>query len=177
MTPAPAVVTLRAWRFVSHEADTVTINLETSAGFYVRSLAHDLGAALSCGAHLAALRRTGSGAFTIDEAVPLPSADAPASALRPHLRPLDGLLPDWPAAVVTARGADCVAHGALVGPDDCADWPGFDAASPASAATGPAASPTVRLVDAAGRLLALGAWKDGRLHPSVVLRSGSGLEL
>jgi tRNA pseudouridine55 synthase len=201
VTPAPAVVTLRDWRLVGHDGDTVTIDLETSAGFYVRSLAHDLGAALGCGAHLAALRRTGSGAFRLDDAVPLPPADAPASALASHLRPMDALLGDWPAAVVTASGADRVAHGALVGPDMCTVWPasagpgfaepGFGAASPPASAASPprdAASPprdassrivgpSVRLLDAAGRLLALGAWRDGRLHPSVVLRSGSGLEL
>jgi tRNA pseudouridine55 synthase len=176
VTPPAAVVTLRAWRLVSHEDHTVTVDLETSAGFYVRSLAHDVGAALGCGAHLAALRRTGSGAFALDEAVPLPPADAPPAALLAHLRPLDGLLPNWPAAVVSARGAERVGHGALLGPDECTNWltPGGPAGSAAAEVE---ATPCVRLMDTAGRLLALGTWRDGRLHPSVVLRSGSGLEL
>jgi tRNA pseudouridine55 synthase len=169
VTPPPAIVTLRAWRLVGHDADLVTVDLETSAGFYVRSLAHDLGAALGCGAHLGALRRTGSGAFTLGDAVPLPSADAPATSLLPHLRPLDTLLPDWPQAVVTARGADRVAHGALVGPGDCTAFP--------AAGGDPGSGPAVRLVDAAGHLLALGTWRDAEgLHPSVVLRADPAIE-
>jgi tRNA pseudouridine55 synthase len=183
VTPAPAVVTLKAWTLVALEGDTATIDLHTSAGFYVRSLAHDVGAALGCGGHLAALRRTGSGRFTIDEAVPLPAPDAPAAALTVALQPIDALLPDWPVAVVTAAGADRVRHGALIGPDACTVWPAFaglGSDEPAFGAASPALAvgrgdqplhrqPTVRLVDEAGRLLALAVWRDGLLHPSVVL--------
>lgn len=182
VTPPPAIVTLRAWTLVALDGETVTLDLETSAGFYVRSLAHDLGAALGCGAHLAALRRTASGAFTLADAVPLPASEAPASALAASLRPLDGLLPEWPAAVVTAAGADRVRHGALLGPDACTVWPAFagrafaepgyggqahDVGQAPDTSRAPAVS--VRLVDASGRLLALGAWRGGLLHPSVVL--------
>jgi tRNA pseudouridine55 synthase len=172
VTPAPAIVTLRAWTLVALDGDTLTLDLETSAGFYVRSLAHDLGAALGCGAHLAALRRTASGAFTLADAVPLPPSEAPASALSASLRPLDGLLPDWPAAVVTAAGADRVRHGALLGPDACTAYPAIpapDAGAADAAGTAGAPAVSVRLVDASGHLLALGAWRGGLLHPSVVL--------
>ena len=184
VAPAPAMVTLRAWTLVALEGDTATIDLHTSAGYYVRSLAHDVGAALGCGGHLAALQRTASGRFTIEEAVPLPAPDAPAAALTVALQPLDALLPDWPAAVVTAAGAGRVSHGALIGPDACAVWPalaGDDVTSSGFGAAGPDSKndaagdqplhrqPTVRLVDEAGRLLALAVWRDGLLHPSVVL--------
>jgi len=168
VAPPPAIVTLRSWRFVAHDGDTVTVDLETSAGFYVRSLAHDVGAAIGCGAHLASLRRTGSGPFSIADAVPLPPADAPESALRDHLRPLDALLPDWPAAVLAARGVERVGHGALLGPDDCTIFP----AAPAD----PPPGPSIRLLDGAGRLLALAAFRAGRLHPSVVLRPDPEIE-
>ena len=40
-------------------------------GTYVRSLAHDIGCKLNCGGHLAELRRTRSGTFSVDQAVPL----------------------------------------------------------------------------------------------------------
>ncbi len=49
----------------------VDVDVECSAGTYVRTLAHDLGAVLGCGAHLAALRRTRVGRFTIEQAVTL----------------------------------------------------------------------------------------------------------
>ena len=174
VTPAPALVTLKAWTLVALGGDTATIDLHTSAGFYVRSLAHDVGAALGCGGHLAGLRRTGSGAFMIEDAVPLPAPDAAAAELLLAMRPMEALLPDWPAAVVTAAGAERVSHGVLIGPDACTLWP--DPATPG--APSPAAArddqplqrpPTVRLLDEAGRLLALATWRDGRLHPSVVL--------
>jgi tRNA pseudouridine55 synthase len=174
--PAPVPVTLKAWTLIALDGDVATIDLHTSAGFYVRSLAHDVGAALGCGGHLVALRRTGSGAFTLEGAVPLPPPDAAAASLTPALRSLDTLLPDWPEAVVTAAGAERVVHGARIGPDACTVWP--DAVSPNAASPAPAAGrgdqplhqqPTVRLVDEAGRLLALAVWRDGFLHPSVVL--------
>ena len=175
------MVTLKAWTLVALEGDTATIDLHTSAGFYVRSLAHDVGAALGCGGHLAALRRTGQRPLhDRRRRCRCRAPDAPAAALTAALQPLDALLPDWPAAVVTAAGAERVSHGALIGPDACAVWP--DAASttrPAGlGAAGPDADdgdqplhrqPTVRLVDEAGRLLALAVWRDGLLHPSVVL--------
>lgn len=47
------------------------VDVECSAGTYVRTLAHDVGAALGCGAHLAELRRTRVGRFTIDQAATL----------------------------------------------------------------------------------------------------------
>jgi tRNA pseudouridine55 synthase len=174
VAPAPTLVTLKAWTLVAIEGDTATIDLHTSAGFYVRSLAHDVGVALGCGGHLAALRRTASGVFTLEGAVPLPPPDADAASLTSALRSLDTLLPGWPAAVVTAAGAERVGHGALIGPDACSVWP--DATSPGAASLAPTRGdqplqrpPTVRLVDESGRLLALAVWRDGRLHPSVVL--------
>ncbi|MEO5819353.1 MAG: tRNA pseudouridine(55) synthase TruB [Vicinamibacteraceae bacterium] len=174
--PAPALVTLKAWTLVAVEGDTATIDLHTSAGFYVRSLAHDVGAALGCGGHLAALRRTGSGRFTIEEAVPLPAPDAPATSLTVALRSIDALLPEWPAAVVTAAGAERVSHGSLIGQDVCTVWPDAASTSGSSVAVAPDRGdqplqrpPTVKLLDETGRLLALAVWRDGRLHPSVVL--------
>ena len=45
--------------------------MDCSKGFYVRTYAHDLGQKLGCGAHLSALRRTRSGRFTLERAVPV----------------------------------------------------------------------------------------------------------
>ena len=47
----------------------ISLDLTVSRGTYVRTLAHDLGDALGCGAHLAALRRVGSGPFGVEEAL------------------------------------------------------------------------------------------------------------
>jgi tRNA pseudouridine55 synthase len=49
----------------------VDFTVNCSKGFYVRTYAHDIGADLGCGGHLSALRRTRSGKFTLDRAVPV----------------------------------------------------------------------------------------------------------
>jgi len=53
------------------EVDEVAFRIRCSAGTYVRSFAHDLGAKLGCGAHLSNLRRLASGEFHLDRAVQL----------------------------------------------------------------------------------------------------------
>ncbi|MBI4200405.1 MAG: tRNA pseudouridine(55) synthase TruB [Chloroflexi bacterium] len=68
--PARKVQVLRL-ELVGWRPPSLELNLECSRGFYVRSLAHDLGQRLGCGAHLSALRRTRTGPFTIEQAVPL----------------------------------------------------------------------------------------------------------
>jgi tRNA pseudouridine55 synthase len=50
------------------DGPTAELRIECSAGTYVRSIAHDLGIALGCGAHLQSLRRTASGEFTLTQA-------------------------------------------------------------------------------------------------------------
>ena len=59
-----------------------------SKGTYIRTLCHDIGAALGCGAAMAALRRTMAAGFTIDEAVTLDTVQEQREAL---LRPIDSL--------------------------------------------------------------------------------------
>ena len=162
VAPAAVAVTLKDWTLVGVDGDTAVVDLHTSAGFYVRSLAHDVGVTIGCGAHLAALRRTASGRFTLDQAVPLPAADAPPEAVRPALRPMADVLDAWPAAIVTGAGAARVGHGAFIGPDTCTTWPSFPGAEAPD-------GPSVRILDADGRLLALAAWRGGLLHPAVVL--------
>jgi tRNA pseudouridine55 synthase len=69
----------------------IDMHVECSKGTYIRTLAADLGEALGCGAHLAALRRTRSGPFTLAESVPLQELigdRSPAETLarvQPHL--------------------------------------------------------------------------------------------
>ena len=89
------------------------IDVYCSSGTYVRSLAHDLGEALGCGAHLVGLRRTKSGRFTLRDAVPL-------RKLREHfengtwyqlLIPAAEALSDWPAVELTSDQMEAVRHG------------------------------------------------------------------
>ncbi|MCH7588397.1 MAG: tRNA pseudouridine(55) synthase TruB [Chloroflexi bacterium] len=71
----PRKITIFDLQLKSYTAPDLSLAIECSAGTYIRSIAHDLGERLGTGAHLAALRRTRSGPFSIDDAVPLPKLE------------------------------------------------------------------------------------------------------
>ncbi|HEY3091569.1 MAG TPA: tRNA pseudouridine(55) synthase TruB [Vicinamibacterales bacterium] len=159
-----AAVPVRVSRLelVEYGNNRCRVTLTCSAGFYVRALVRDLGERLGTGATLEALRRTRSGEFTIDEAIPLDAlepADPGSPVPDPGLIPMERLLPDFPAVTVTAEGLTRVSHGQHVRPVD------VSGAMPSDS------SGWVRLLDAGGALVALGTPQrvSGFLHPEVVL--------
>ena len=90
-------VTIHAIDIVSRHDALVVLDVTCSKGTYIRTLAQDLGEALGCGAHLAALRRTGSGPQSLDGAVTLDRLAALDEAQRDALLlPVDVLLADAP---------------------------------------------------------------------------------
>ncbi|HVE82715.1 MAG TPA: tRNA pseudouridine(55) synthase TruB [Myxococcales bacterium] len=90
-------------------ATELTVSVRTSKGFFVRTLAHDLGKALGCGAHLKTLRRTASGPFTLQRAVTLDKlAGAQVEAL---VIPTSEALAHLPALTVSAQDEARVGHG------------------------------------------------------------------
>jgi tRNA pseudouridine55 synthase len=97
----PRRVTIHALDIVEWDADQperVVVDVRCSKGTYIRTLAEDLGQHLGCGAHLSALRRTGSGALDVADAIgieALAALDEPARDAR--LLPPDTLLTGWPA--------------------------------------------------------------------------------
>ena len=81
----PVEVEVHRFELTSMQGDLVHFIAEVSAGTYVRSLAHDLGQALGCGAHLATLRRTTSGEFSIADAVTIEELAAYTDNLKQSL--------------------------------------------------------------------------------------------
>lgn len=71
----PRQVTIYDLELISYKPPDLSLEIECSAGTYIRSLAHDLGERLSTGAHLAELRRIKSGPFSIEDAIPLPKLE------------------------------------------------------------------------------------------------------
>ena len=67
----PRLVHIYSFRFSDYREPLGTFQIACTKGTYVRSLAHDLGQKLGCGAHLATLRRTVSGKFDVAGAAPL----------------------------------------------------------------------------------------------------------
>lgn len=64
--------------FISYCYPKLTLHIKCSKGTYVRSIAHDIGLTLGCGAHLTALQRTRSGCFNLDQCVDGTFLDSPA---------------------------------------------------------------------------------------------------
>ncbi len=69
--PKPVEVVIRRINLLGVDGSRATIDVEVEAGTYIRSLAHDLGQRLGCGAHLEELRRTGVGPHNIERALSL----------------------------------------------------------------------------------------------------------
>jgi len=90
--------------------------LDVSSGTYIRAIARDLGAALGCGAHLVALRRIGSGPFTVAQAHTMEAiAEAALSGSLTHLLlPLDAGIEVIPAITLGELGTDLLRDGAAI---------------------------------------------------------------
>lgn len=120
LQPRPVRIDSLAWARAGQ--DTLRITVRCGKGTYIRSLARDIGAALGCGAHLAALRRTAVGAFLIAEATPLDALLAEPARLPGLLLPPELAVADWPAAYLDGTGAARVRNGLPVRLD--AELPG-----------------------------------------------------
>jgi tRNA pseudouridine55 synthase len=166
---SPVLVTAQTLTGLGFQDGLVRLHMVTSPGFYVRSLAQDLGEKLGCGAHLEALRRHRAGPFGIDQAVTLDLLEADPETAASRVIPLEALVPELPAVGLTERGVKRASHGNFLDREDLADS-GSDphpAATGAESRTGPV---RVRLFDGAGRLLGIAEWgADGLLRPSIVL--------
>lgn len=93
----PRKVTIHALDLHWFVGERLALSVTCSKGTYIRSIAHDLGEMLGCGAHLAALRRTGVGGFGLDCAHTLEALGAMSAVDRDaRLLPVDALLQDLP---------------------------------------------------------------------------------
>lgn len=72
----PAKIRILCFEIVDIEGDIARFRMDVGAGTYVRSVAHELGCDLGCGAHLSSLRRTQAGLFTLGQAHALDDLDA-----------------------------------------------------------------------------------------------------
>jgi tRNA pseudouridine55 synthase len=116
----PRRVTIYELKVEEVAGDTVTLTVECSQGTYIRTLAADLGQALGCGAHLAALRREAVGTFRVEEALPLAALSASPEEVQSRIIPLKdclpGLKPIWVGAeearqLRQGRPLDCPENG------------------------------------------------------------------
>ena len=110
----PVEVELFEYKLTGLEGSLARFEIECSSGTYIRSLAHDMGQKLGCGAHLAEITRTAVGEFSLDQAIRLEElAEAVhASKFADCLIRLENLLPNFPRINVLPVVEKRVRHGA-----------------------------------------------------------------
>ncbi len=164
----PVEVTVRELELLSDDPRPSTLDPPTlvrlrivcTAGFYVRSLAQDIGQRLGCGAHLEALRRTRAGTFRVADALMLDAIGAAGPAIEARLVGLNTLLADLPAVSLTEEGLRRAGNGNTLGP-----------AHLAGPIAGDVTRDRIRVLDPSGGLLSVAERRaDGLLHPVLVLR-------
>ena len=113
----PASIFIHSFVLTALEAGTASFKMTISAGGYVRSVAHELGALAGCGAYLASLRRTRAGAFSLAQAITVDHLKALAGeveaiqAILPHPR---SMLVEMPSITVDDQAAGRLRNGMQV---------------------------------------------------------------
>lgn len=155
-------LTIVSWDDTDPDRPVAVLDVQCSAGTYVRALARDLGEALGTAAYLGALTRTASGSFQLEDATALDeirsaAADGPAG-LAPYLRAVDAGLDALPEISLTDPEVAAIAKGQYVRP-----------------ASGiPAAADQYRLRSPDGALVGIASAAGGRLAPDKVFVAPAG---
>lgn len=112
----PRKVKIISIELIDCELPLVTIKVACSKGTYIRSLAHDLGQYVGCGAYLKNLTRTQCGPFFIEDALPLPEIKCifNQGILNEFLHPIDIPLLSWSAVIVDRAGELAIKNGCSI---------------------------------------------------------------
>jgi tRNA pseudouridine55 synthase len=153
----PVQIEVKKFEIISCDGERAEFRARVSSGTYMRSIAHDLGRELGCGAHLASLRRTGVAEFSIDDAHTLEQVEQAAQrdrldeiAIHPRK-----LLPEMPSITATDEIAAYVRSGRAV------NLPDFSRAK------------QVKVFYGQSELIAIASRVAGTLfHPKIVLMAG-----
>jgi tRNA pseudouridine55 synthase len=113
VTLEPVKVHVYELELLGVEGAEARLRVHCSGGTYVRSIAHDLGRAMGCGAHLAELRRLASGEFEIARARTIPQLESLAADERliDALVPASEMLPAFPSVYVEEATVQDIRHG------------------------------------------------------------------
>jgi tRNA pseudouridine55 synthase len=105
---APVEIEIFEIAILAFEGGQAALRVHCGSGTYVRSLAHDVGLVLGCGAHLTALRRTRSGDFALEQAYTLEQLE---TDIEHKVLPASKLLPDFPPVTVDPASETQIRHG------------------------------------------------------------------
>lgn len=161
----PVPVRIRSFALRRYAPPFAEFEVRCSSGTYIRSLAHDIGQRLGCGAHLHSLRRTSVGPYAAEAALSLAAVEEAADAgrLAETLIPLERLLPEVPAVIIRQEFLPRLKNGSPLLPDHLAP-------ASAGALSGTDAG-LFRVIDDSGKLHALAkpSAGRGRLQPFFVI--------
>ncbi len=111
----PRTVTIHSLQLEAFDGEFIELDMSCTKGTYVRTVAHDLGQNLGCGAHVVGLRRLQVGDFRIEEAVTLEVLEAMSSEERDaQLLPVDEALQDLPEVSLTSLATHYLVQGQVV---------------------------------------------------------------
>ena len=141
----PRTVHIGAFDILSVEDHFIEARIECSGGTYIRSLAHDLGEAMGCGAYLSGLKRTHVGRFALDQAQPLDAID-PVKMI-----PLKDALPPMPLLEIDEQHTQHIREGRPIGMAE------------------PPESPLIALIEPRGHVFSVARIHGNVLQPECVI--------
>jgi tRNA pseudouridine55 synthase len=168
----PVQIHIHQFQLEAYDPPFIEFRTACSSGTYIRSLAHDLGQSLQCGAHLSRLERIVIGNFAIQSSYPLDVLEnlVRKNKIEDILIPLESVLPEFPKITLTDKGVALAKNGNLIlaehirstfpGESNCLNG-GSDQAE------------ITRMFSQDGKLVALGKAQPERvgIHPFLVIDS------
>lgn len=169
-----AEVEVYEYKLASIEGQVARFVIECSSGTYIRSLAHEMGEKLGCGAHLAEITRTAVGEFSLEQAIELDelAEAARAGKFADRLIPLDHLLPNFPRANVLPVVERRVRHGTNFNVSIAQIQPGKVEAAPGATEeldSGQPTAPRLRVFDQQNKLIAIAEAVVPRTYRPIVV--------
>jgi len=163
-------VFVHIFRLKKYNPPFLEFEVRCSSGTYIRSLAHDLGQCLGCGAHLSRLTRTELGNFHLKDCFSIEKIKrlTEEEKIEEFLIPLESLLPEYPKLILEEKGSVLARNGNLVFSRNIAKIiPGSLPLSPVS----PGGENIFRMFSLDGKFLALAKKVPGKncFHPYLVV--------
>ncbi|NIM59929.1 MAG: tRNA pseudouridine(55) synthase TruB [Candidatus Aminicenantes bacterium] len=168
----PNEVFIHFFQLIRYNPPLLKFKVKCSSGTYIRSLAHDIGKDLGCGAHLSELTRIDVGNFNIKESYSIVEIKelADAGKIDEFLIPFESLLPEFPRIILSERGSVLVKNGNLIFPENIQRII-LDESS--SASISPEGEKLFRMFSLEGKFLALAKEVPEKncFHPFLVINS------
>ena len=119
VSPSSSLVTVYSFTLEKYSPPHIEFRVRCSTGTYIRSLAHDLGKKLGCGAHLSRLERTRVGEYSLQEAYTLDSIESQAKqdSDADLILPIEDLLPHFPKLILKDRAVRIAQNGNTLLPE------------------------------------------------------------